>query len=226
MSDLKTQQREWITHLVEATGLSLTALARKAGVHDSTLTRFMNSPNAHYALSNRTTDLLAQTFHVPFGQRMTMVGDVIGFEESDTFASTYQADEVSPCAVDSIKDLMVSKIIETLSDETLEAWKLNSPVLAVAGYNVGDFFILSRTTTPAPQDLVIIQHGDRNAPSYAARIYLPPFIVTAGYEPPAAMPELIDTRRMRVIGTVVVVIRGLRSNLMTPFDQNYTVQKI
>lgn len=54
MDDQREEIRSYVSELARHTGLSLTALAKRAGVSSTTLTRFMNSDDADHMLSNVT----------------------------------------------------------------------------------------------------------------------------------------------------------------------------
>lgn len=224
MSDLKTLQREWIAHLAKELGLSLTALARKAGVHDSTLTRFMNNADADYALSNRTIEAIAQTFGVSFGQPVPHINV---YENLPEVSTTWRYDEVEPVLLETIEDLTTRTVVEAGLSDQIEAWFLRTNRLLLAGCLAHDVFLISRSTAPQPQDVVIVQleTARRNEPKHLARIYLPPFLMTATVNPTANMPELLDSRRMRIIGTVITVVRAHRSRPQHEF-QNISVQVI
>lgn len=54
----RASQVRWLLQALEATGLTASALARKAGLSDTTVSRFLNSPNYKRALSATTMSAL------------------------------------------------------------------------------------------------------------------------------------------------------------------------
>jgi phage repressor protein C with HTH and peptisase S24 domain len=58
MDEEREEIRRYIAHLARQTGLSLSALAKRAGVASTTLTRFMNSDDVNHVLSTTTINKL------------------------------------------------------------------------------------------------------------------------------------------------------------------------
>ena len=54
----RASQKEWLNNALTATGLSPSALAAKAGLSDTTVSRFLNSPSYKRALSATTMSAL------------------------------------------------------------------------------------------------------------------------------------------------------------------------
>jgi transcriptional regulator with XRE-family HTH domain len=215
MAELKARQREWILALAQATGLSLTQVARRAGVHDSTLTRFANNPAFKHALSSRTIDQIAATFGVPFGQVPLAPGDMVQFVAQLELAGP-DDEEAIAWPVDQVHDSWARQALATLPSD-LEIWQLQSMSLSVLGYMPGDFLVVSRTAKAPPHGVVLVQFsppGQRTR--FAFRLLEPPFVVTASWEKGHAHPDLIDERTVRVIGTVRMTLRTYATDAAPP----------
>lgn len=59
MTGMSDDTKDYVRHVMEVTGLSATALAKKAGMPSTTLTRPLNDPEHKFALSNSTIQKIA-----------------------------------------------------------------------------------------------------------------------------------------------------------------------
>jgi len=207
MSDLKTQQREWLTAIVQATGRSLTAIARKAGVHESTLTRFMNNMDKDYTLSERTIRLISEAEHLPFGKFPEKMGEWMTLPDSFLRSSVWDTEEVAPLDPEDTLDPIMAKVLAVFDNTDKELWKLQSNKLLLAGYKPDDVFIVERAASPQSGNVVIaeVSSGLREKISFQPRIFIPPFIMTANH--PLDRPLLVDNHSVRIVATVVLTIR-------------------
>ncbi len=60
--DIRREQKQWLAGLTDRTGLTLSQIAKKAGVVSTTLTRFYNSTDTKHVLSSVTRQKIETAF--------------------------------------------------------------------------------------------------------------------------------------------------------------------
>lgn len=211
MTDIKDAQREWLARLIAELGTTATAIARSANLHPSTLTVFMNNPDAKHALSARTIARIEIATRRPFQE-----GTPKDIKISPSDRPTRDGFEtVFPIEAEEYTDPTFQSLLKSVP-EGLTLWQLNSTALSLAGYMAGDVLCVSTDLDPEPYDIVVTVHSRTSeADSFDARIYVPPFLLMASPDPVLCRPELLDNASVRIVGTVAASLRRRRSKEIT-----------
>jgi transcriptional regulator with XRE-family HTH domain len=195
--------RAWILRVLDKTGMSATALAKKAGVAQSTLTRFLNDDDAPM-LGLRT---IAKIAHAAGEQPIIGVSGPSGrqaqaFEEA---AKPYKADAGSGIEL-AIRALIGDR-------KAADPWELGANAgLELAGFLPGDILIVDLNETPEPGDLVCAQDyrwSEKKAET-VFRFYDPPYLTTPSREERLSKPLLVDNDRVAIKGVVIGSLRPRR----------------
>ena len=180
MQDADTEaHRAWLREAVRQSGLKPSALARRAGLSTTTLTRAHNDPEWSGTLSTRTITAVARVAGLrPPGAAAHITR---GFAENDI--EPFEGDQR---AIGNARDM----------------WRVNTRILEHAGFMPGDEIVVDLNTSPRDGDAVIAQVLDRNGEAETVlRIYEPPYLTARASSPPK--PILIDGERVAVLGVVV-----------------------
>jgi hypothetical protein len=189
----------WLDWVESRAGETDTALARKAGFSENTLTRFRNREGA--VLSGLTIRLISEYTGLP-GPETYLTPAAAGFSEEAVAYTTTNYD-----------DLMARMIREALQDRPNAApWLLKSRAIAGAGYLPGDILIADAAILPMAGDVVCAQVYDlRHASAETVfRIYEPPYLISTSNETALRKPLPVDNDRVIVMGTVTQMFRGRR----------------
>lgn len=208
MSDLRSQQRDWLRRVVDESGQTLSSLAKQVGKHPSTLTTFMNNENVKHALSARTVQLIAEATGIPFDQAPHSWFKPYGLPAQ--LVAAVQAD-ITPADASEIPDDDLRAAIEAKDPTDFSLWRLQADYLQAVGLWRGDFLLCRSSLTPLTGDVVVVeQQGAKAAAAgFEVRLYRAPFLVTAPIGDQGPRPELLDERR-RIHGVVAMMIRGRR----------------
>jgi hypothetical protein len=82
-----------------------------------------------------------------------------------------------------------------------------SNILALQGVRPGDIVIIDRAATPKAGDLVAAQVIDGTDVRTIYRLYQPPNLVAAGFDPASVRPELVDGERVSIAGVMTDLLR-------------------
>lgn len=192
--------RAWLLNILAQLRETPTALARRAGVAQSTLTRFLKNDDAPM-LTLRTIAKIAHAAGVPpIGvptQGATTTN--IGFSEGDG----------EPFAVPARSKM--ARIIEALIDNqpAVDPWTIKNRALEDAGILPGDIAIVDLNATPRPSDTVCAQfyRWSEGKAETLFRIFEPPYIIAACRDLEMRRPLLIDNDRVVIKGVVTAVLR-------------------
>lgn len=199
---IQAQQREWLKEIVKVTGNSLSTIAAKANVSDTTLSRLVNSASYDGVLSAVTITRITEAYQLPgpeeYAGRRPMMG---GFSEAERFDAASD-----PAGIATIVQAMLG------NRPSSDAWLLKTEALEEVGYLPGDVVIVDTKGTPAAQDAVCAQVYDfqRGAAQTVWRVYDPPFLVAASRDRTAHKPLLVDGDRVRIMGVVEKMVRPHR----------------
>ena len=80
MTGMSDDTKAYVRYVMEVTGLSATALAKKAGMPSTTLTRPLNDPEHKFALSNSTIEKIATATRITLASFLAQRGGVREFE--------------------------------------------------------------------------------------------------------------------------------------------------
>ena len=201
----RAQIRAWLKEVLERTGETPTGLARKAGLAQSTLTRFLGSDDAPL-LSLRSVSKIAQAASTQ------PPGFVLEKEDNSGFRDLEQ--EALPLSSDHHDDPdRIRTIVELIkgSRSSADAWILQSSMLKLAGYMPGDILIVDLGAQPQPGMVACAQvyQWAKGTVETIFRIYEPPYLVAATDDPAGRRPLLVDNNHVVIKGAVTENLRVL-----------------
>ena len=200
MEPSREEIRRWIRDILEQSQETPTALARKAGIASTTLTRFLNEQDKT-VLSFRTIAKIAHAAGVsPIGLAPAPRQQARGFELE---ASPHDiSDMENPSHLTAIEALIRGRPAAT-------PWVLQSYTLENAGYLQGDILIVDLNAKPKAGDIVCVQafQWSQGKSETIFRIYEPPYLVSATNDPNFRKPLLVDNDRIIIKGVVTETLR-------------------
>lgn len=194
--------RAWLLEVVEVTKKSPSAVAKDAGLADTTLTRMLNEPDYTGVLSAGTVSRIIEAHKVPgpdsYGRS---TGRPPGFAEAERFNS----DRETPETAHLVKLLLDGR-------PAAAAWRLKTSALEQAGYLPGDIVIVDLNAAADAQDAVCVQVQDyqRGSAETIWRVYDPPYLMAAANDRLAYKPLLADNERIIIKGVIVESLRPHR----------------
>lgn len=194
--DPRDEQRAWLTNLLERSGEAPTSLAIRAGLAPTTLTRFLNNPQHATALSARTISAVEKATGARFG-----VANSGALKEREAEPFLHEGEEGG------VLSAMVGAV--TGKANGLDPWVLKSRAVEAAGYLPGDIMIVDLNADPRPSDVVCAQvyEWGRGKAETVFRIWEPPSLVTATYDPALRKPLMVDHQNVLIRGVVVASLR-------------------
>lgn len=204
MEPTREQLKAWLRAALEKTSETPTGLARKSGLAQSTLTRFLNSEDAPM-LGLRSIAKIAHAAGIePIGLPMppNHMPTASGFSEAD--GEPYRHVGATPL------DLAIEALID--GRDATDPWRMKSRVLETAGYLPGDVLIVSLNERPQPGDVVCAQsyRWSEGRAETVFRFYEPPYLVAASRDENVRKPLLVDNDRVIIKGVVLAVLRVRR----------------
>lgn len=204
-ADARDQDREWIGSILRERGWTATELARRAGLSQTTLTRFM-SPDWPHSLSGRTRAAIASTVGLapqrPIPASPTRPRPA-GFSEPDAVefeAVEHEADKLLRAAVKAA----------LAAHPHAAPFMLRTRSLQQIGYRPGDVLLVDINGRPAAGDLVCAQLFDwpNNRADTVFRVFQPPFLLT-GLDPEGHLsrPMMVDDHAVAIRGVVILSVR-------------------
>lgn len=199
--------RQWLTEALAQRGETPTALARKAGVSQSTLTRFLADADGTM-LSMRT---MAKLVHVigrpPPGLETTARTANPHVPQPENFREP----EAEPYSVADLPSDPVTRALAALTEgrNAADVWVLRTAALRNAGYLPGDLVIVDLNATPKRGDIVCAQVYEwaKKTAETIFRIYEPPYLVAAGDLPNLRKPLVVDENQIIIKGVVTQLLR-------------------
>jgi SOS-response transcriptional repressor LexA len=193
--DPRDEQRQWLAKLLAATNEAPTALALRAGLAPTTLTRFLNNPEHATALSARTISLLEKATGLRYGSAMPQL-----LRERE--AEPYKFDE----AADIVGDMVASVVGRA---NGVDPWLLRSRALEAAGYKDGDVLIVDLNAAAKPGDVVCAQvyEWSKGKAETVFRIWEPPALVSATHDASLRRPLIVDQDKIMIRGVVIASVR-------------------
>lgn len=190
----RQRQLDWLDRLIRETGLSASAIATRAGLMATTLTRFRDPEQKPDTLSAATIEKIAQHFGVagPDGGRSAAGG----FGEREGLAYVYDREPAL--------DRVVRAVCAGRTG--VDPWVLRSHALEDAGFLAGDILFVDLNATPRDGDVVCAQvykMGGLGADT-VFRIYRahPPILIAATRRLDLARPLMVDNNAVMVRGVV------------------------
>lgn len=197
MTDLREQQMAWIENILSSSGLTLTDVARRAGLNPSTLTRFRARDDSGHTLTSRTVQKIEEATGVPAYEQRMRPRLAPSFNEAEAERFSFS---------DATQDLMVEALRTVVArSNSVDLWVLKTPVLAAVGYNAGDIVLVDRDATPRPGDAVCAQRYDwrRGTAETVFRVFRTPYLLTAQASGDPGLPDIVDNENVVIMGVVV-----------------------
>ncbi len=197
---IQDAQRAWLAEVVQQTGLSPTQLARRVGVSDTTLSRFLNNVDYRGVLNPLTVQQISEFAGVA-GPGAALAPDTTGsvrsFREE---GRPFLAEPGDP------RQRAVEALIG--GRKSAFAWVMRTDILALAGVRSGDVLIVDQAVPAHDGDVVCAQIERGLGATTVFRIYQAPNLVAAAFDALAARPEPVDGRRVRIAGVMTDLVRG------------------
>ncbi|WP_377299649.1 LexA family protein [Rhizobium sp. SGZ-381] len=195
MTTLRDQQLAWLNHIGQSANMTLTEIARAAGLTPSTLTRFANNNENGHTLTAKTVKRIEDATRVP-AYESRVIPRVQTFSEDE--AQRYVAAEAkSP----------MEKALRQASQEArnVHLWTLKTNSLAAVGYSAGMVVVVDQDETPRNGDAVCAQKYDyrRGTAETIFRVYRTPYLLSAFLDAEPLMPEIVDNENIAIAGVVV-----------------------
>lgn len=189
--------RDWVSQLMAQHGVAtVSQFARRAGLAESTLTRFMNAEGPGNLMREGTIAKIENAFNarrpatrLPQGERQTP-------ERQDASARA-----------SNLTSLMQSlRQHETPEHET---FILSDRALDLAGYLPGDLIIVDTSQRPEIGDVVALRFrsGAARSSTVTLRIYDTPFLTAHSTDDTMRRPLMIEPERIEIIGIVTAAMR-------------------
>ncbi|PXW61521.1 SOS-response transcriptional repressor LexA [Chelatococcus asaccharovorans] len=196
---LREAQRKWLDDVCAATGLTLTEIAKEAGVNPSTLTRFRNQPDHKGTLTPLTVNSISQTTGVP----IAVPGGELPLK------AIHRAREAEPVPLEAASPEWQTVLKPYQDEARFEIWALRGRALEFEGYRPGDVVIVDREARPDVGDVVCAHVSDwQRGGETVFRLYHPPFLLGAGSDDAARRPRFLDEQSTQIKGVVVMSLRG------------------
>jgi len=198
----------WLTQTIERSGETATALARRAGVAQTTLTRFLNREDSSMLGLRTITKLVHATGSAPPGLSITptapqAVPRAIGLGEGGP--------EAEPIDATNDLDEPVERAVRALiaGRDAADAWRLHTSALENAGYLPGDLVIVDLNAHAEAGDVVCAQvyRWQAGTAETIFRIYEPPYLVAACRDPALRRPLVVDNDQVVIKGIVTHLLR-------------------
>jgi transcriptional regulator with XRE-family HTH domain len=197
--------RAWLLDVLARNDETPTALARRAGVAQTTLTRFLNEIDGPM-LSLRT---LARVAHVagsaPPGfeppAALSSAARPSGLEDADA-APLDAAAGLAPHVSAALAELRRGR-------QAADVWIMQGRALEHAGVLPGDLLVVDLGITAESGDLVCAQHyrWARAQADTIFRIYDTPYLLAASSDASLRKPLVVDNERVIIKGVVLAVMR-------------------
>ncbi|MDZ4382836.1 MAG: hypothetical protein U0942_16005 [Parvibaculum sp.] len=185
---LRDESREWLQTVIATTGLSVSAIASKAGVSGSNLRKLMREPDWPHPLSDAIKRKISAATGValPGESRPSRMP---GLSEPEVRQYQPAPDEDMPFSERNGADW----------------WKVETRLLNLEGYLPGDAVLVDMNETPRANDIVVAQVTQQGSQKVETvfRKYEPPFLTCRTTDASYPRPELVDGDRVIVMGVVV-----------------------
>lgn len=200
MEPTRDEIRAWLNSVLTKTGDTPSALARRAGLATTTLTRFLNDPAAPM-LQLRSIAKIAHVAGVqPIG--------VPAFSQSNTPARGMTEPEGLPI-IDTEDQLAEVLRLLVGGRNAADPWRLTTRALEEAGYLPGDIIIVDLNRLPVAGDVVCAQayKWAEGKAETVFRLFEPPYLVAASRDLALRRPLLVDNNQVIIKGVVTEMLR-------------------
>lgn len=201
MNELQDHVRAWLKRILDETGLSASALARKIGTSTTTITRLLNDPTHKAVLSHRTIDAIVRVTGLS-GPYPSRIERLVQKEDIDAIMLPKETG-------DTRVDDAIRYLCQT--ESALVPWRLNTHALEGLGYLPGDVMIVDMNATAETGDVVVAQLYAQNTRT-VFRQYVKPFLTAEACDRVARQPILVDEMNAQIRGVVVATFRSRRGH--------------
>lgn len=194
---LRNAQLNWLEKLEQSTRETATAIARRAGLDPSTLTRFKKAGKG--TLSTMTISQIASAWQVEAGADVRGGMEPPGLSEE---AEPYKAPETASDIDTAIRAL-------TAGRNNCDPWQLRSHSLEAIGYLPGDIVLVDLSATPRDGDAVLATVVDFELMKSVTvwRRYRQSgdlgVLVSASYDHDTGEPLLVNGKSVQVRGVLL-----------------------
>ena len=196
--DTREKQLAWLLELMQITGKTATSLAVEAGLSDTTLTRFMNKPDYTGTLGNLTLATLSEFYGHPL-PGFTPNAPAPSAPKSEATVYDFENDKVHG---GTIRQMIAGR-------REASCWRMNTPVLSLAGVREGDIMIVDQAATPAAGEVICLQvEGGNHGATTLFRVLDAPFAVAACMPIGGIKPLLINGETVRIAGVMTELLRA------------------
>jgi hypothetical protein len=201
----------WLVETLAKSGETPTALARRAGVAQTTLTRFLNREDSSMLGLRTITKLVHATGSAPPGMSMpeaparspASASGGQGFGEEQAEAERFGRPTDAQTPVDKALLALIAGRVAA------DVWILKTSALIDAGYRPGDFVIVDLNRQPRAGDVVCAQvyRWTAGTAQTVFRIYEPPYLVAANGDATLRRPLVVDNDQVVIKGVVTHLLR-------------------
>lgn len=196
---LRDQSREWLLQVSESTGLSITAIAKKAGVSHANLNKLVNQPDFPHPMSEKVKIRISRATGVPLpGSNATPKPAVKTSRLSEPEARPFE--------------INLNDAADFSGKNGLDWWEINTDLLDSEGILKGDKVLVDMNATAKHGDCVIAQMVTGSDVKTIFRKYEPPVLTCHTTARTYPKPEYVDGDRIIVMGVVTEVRRLLNSS--------------
>lgn len=203
VATIRDEQKAWIASILDVTGWTPTDLARRASVHQTTLTRFLADPTGKATLSART---------------VAAITEVTGFEPYARANPEARRATIAPIGdgepmardIELFRDDLDGALRALISGRNdVFPWRIKSRALEMAGFIPGDVAIIDMNAAPKRGDAVCAQVYDwpNGRAETVLRLFEPPYLVTATADPTLRRPHYVDDEKVVIKGVVTAMLR-------------------
>lgn len=196
MSDLRAQQLAWLDNIISSSGLTLTDIARRAGLNPSTLSRFHANDDSGHTLTSRSVKKIEDATGVPaYEQRIRPSMAFFSEEEGEPYIFNEKTQDIMIHALRAVAD----------RSKAVELWTLKTTALSAAGFDRGDVVVVDREEKVRPGDAVCALKFDhrRGISETVFRVYRTPYLLTALADGQPGLPDIVDNENVVIKGVVV-----------------------
>ena len=189
---IRREQRDWLRRVIAESGMKASAFARRAGVSDTTLTRFLNDDQYEGALTPMTMAKLQAYVAeaAPPATGATAAGAPV---EAEIWTPDGNREEA-------VRALIAGR-------PSAYPFRLSTDAMHLAGLRSGDLAIVDMAELPRAGDVVCAQIEIGMGARTIFRLFQPPYLIAAANDPAAYRPEIVDGERVRIAGVVTESLR-------------------
>jgi len=197
--------RDWLREIAFRHGTSLHGIARAAGIHGSTLTRFMDPDGPGHNLSDTSISKIERAFN---SSRPAAAGGTQTGASGPRRLQERPAGLLNPQAE---MDEIASAIERAHQGDSaqLDAYLVRDRTLDLAGYLPGDVILVDPSRAPQPGDVVALQPRGTlsQREGVMVRIWDAPWLTAHSTDVRCSRPMLIDPQTATILGVVTTALR-------------------